>query len=84
LTLWLRNVATDYIPSSENAYSDLQVMTACRESAEDVMALLREYHAAIGKIIIKYSGTLERYAFRPQTPNPTDVRFWGRSGHRPA
>ena len=26
------------------------------------MALLREYHAAIGKIIIKYSGTLERYA----------------------
>jgi class 3 adenylate cyclase len=29
---------------------------------EDVMALLREYHAAIGEIIIKYSGTLERYA----------------------
>jgi class 3 adenylate cyclase len=26
------------------------------------MALLRDYHAAIGKIIIKYSGTLERYA----------------------
>ena len=26
------------------------------------MALLREYHAAIGEIIIKYSGTLERYA----------------------
>ncbi len=30
--------------------------------AEDVMALLRDYHAAIGQIIIKYSGTLERYA----------------------
>ena len=30
--------------------------------AEDVMALLRDYHAAIGEIIIKYSGTLERYA----------------------
>jgi adenylate cyclase len=29
---------------------------------EDVMALLRDYHAAIGEIIIKYSGTLERYA----------------------
>jgi class 3 adenylate cyclase len=29
---------------------------------EDVMALLREYHAAIGEIFIKYSGTLERYA----------------------
>jgi adenylate cyclase len=26
------------------------------------MALLREYHAAIGEIINKYSGTLERYA----------------------
>ena len=29
---------------------------------EDVMALLRAYHAAIGEIIEKYSGTLERYA----------------------
>ena len=26
------------------------------------MALLRDYHGAIGKIIVKYSGTLERYA----------------------
>ena len=26
------------------------------------MLLLRDYHAAIGEIIIKYSGTLERYA----------------------
>jgi hypothetical protein len=24
------------------------------------MALLRDYHAAIGEIIIKYNGTLER------------------------
>ena len=30
--------------------------------AEDVIALLREYHAAVGEKIIKYSGTLERYA----------------------
>jgi class 3 adenylate cyclase len=30
--------------------------------AEDVMALLRDYHAAIGEIIINYNGTLERYA----------------------
>ena len=29
---------------------------------EDVMALLRDYHGAIGEIIIEYSGTLERYA----------------------
>ena len=26
------------------------------------MALLRDYHAAIGEIIVKYSGTLERFA----------------------
>jgi len=40
------------------------VLTKARTSSdpEDVMALLREYHAAIGEIIIRYSGTLERYA----------------------
>ena len=27
-----------------------------------MIALLREYHAAIGEIIVRYSGTLERYA----------------------
>jgi adenylate cyclase len=26
------------------------------------MALLRDYHAAIGELVIKYNGTLERYA----------------------
>jgi class 3 adenylate cyclase len=26
------------------------------------MALLRDYHVAIGETIIKYNGTLERYA----------------------
>src|SRR6516164_5765699 len=42
----------------------LRGFTGFTESAdaEDVMALLRDYHAAIGGIIIKYSGTLERYA----------------------
>jgi adenylate cyclase len=45
-------------------FCDLRGFTGFSESAdpEDVMALLREYHAAIGGIIIKYSGTLERYA----------------------
>jgi GAF domain-containing protein len=45
-------------------FCDLRGFTGFTESAdaEDVMALLREYHAAIGEIIIKYSGTLERYA----------------------
>src|SRR6185437_11421761 len=45
-------------------FCDLRGFTGFTESAdaEDVMALLRDYHAAIGKIIIKYNGTLERYA----------------------
>ena len=45
-------------------FCDLRGFTGFSESAdpEDVMALLRDYHAAIGEIIIKYSGTLERYA----------------------
>jgi class 3 adenylate cyclase len=45
-------------------FFDLRGFTGFTESAdaEDVMALLRDYHAAIGEIIIKYNGTLERYA----------------------
>ena len=45
-------------------FCDLRGFTGFTESAdaEDVMALLRDYHAAIGKTIIKYNGTLERYA----------------------
>src|ERR1700752_1905519 len=45
-------------------FCDLRGFTGFTESAdaEDVMALLRDYHAAIGEITIKYNGTLERYA----------------------
>jgi GAF domain-containing protein len=45
-------------------FCDLRGFTGFSESSdpEDVMALLAEYHAAIGEIIFKYSGTLERYA----------------------
>jgi adenylate cyclase len=45
-------------------FCDLRGFTGFTESAdaEDVMALLRDYHAAVGEIIIKYNGTLERYA----------------------
>jgi len=45
-------------------FCDLRGFTGFSESSdpEDVMTLLRQYHAAIGAIIIKYSGTLERYA----------------------
>jgi class 3 adenylate cyclase len=45
-------------------FCDLRGFTGFTETAdaEDVMALLRDYHAAIGQIVIKYNGTLERYA----------------------
>src|SRR5262249_57507516 len=45
-------------------FCDLRGFTGFSESSdpEDVMTLLRQYHEPIGEIIIKYSGTLERYA----------------------
>ena len=45
-------------------FCDLRGFTGFSESSdpEDVMTLLRDYHAAIGEIVIKYGGTLERYA----------------------
>src|SRR5262245_24478837 len=45
-------------------FCDLRGFTGFSESSdpEDVMTLLREYHAAIGGIINTYGGTLERYA----------------------
>jgi class 3 adenylate cyclase len=45
-------------------FCDLRGFTGFSESAdpEDVMTLLREYHEALGASIVKYSGTLERYA----------------------
>jgi class 3 adenylate cyclase/putative methionine-R-sulfoxide reductase with GAF domain len=45
-------------------FCDLRGFTGFSESSdpEDVIALLHEYHAAIGGIINKYGGTLERYA----------------------
>ena len=45
-------------------FCDLRGFTGFSESAdpEDVMTVLREYHEALGASIIKFSGTLERYA----------------------
>jgi len=45
-------------------FCDLRGFTGFSESSdpEDVMALLRDYHDAIGQIVIKYGGTLERFA----------------------
>ena len=49
-------------------FCDLRGFTGFSESAdpEDVMPVLREYHEALGASIIKYSGTLERYAGAPR------------------
>jgi class 3 adenylate cyclase len=45
-------------------FCDLRGFTGFSESSdpEDVMALLHEYHEAIGRIIFAYGGTLERFA----------------------
>src|SRR6202030_339111 len=45
-------------------FCDLRGFTGFSEASdpEDVMALLGDYHAGIGEIIVNYSGTLERYA----------------------
>src|SRR5258708_38107650 len=43
---------------------DLRGFTAFSEGAEpeEVMTVLREYHEALGKLILKYEGTLEHFA----------------------
>jgi class 3 adenylate cyclase/HAMP domain-containing protein len=45
-------------------FCDLRGFTAFTESAEpeEVMTILRQYHAALGEIIYRYEGTLERFA----------------------
>jgi len=45
-------------------YLDLRGFTAFAESAEpeEVMEILHEYHAAMGKLIVEYEGTLEHFA----------------------
>jgi class 3 adenylate cyclase len=45
-------------------YLDLRGFTAFAETAEpeEVMEILHEYHAAMGKLILEYDGTLEHFA----------------------
>ena len=45
-------------------YLDLRGFTAFAESAEpeEVMGVLREYHAAMGELILQYEATLEHFA----------------------
>jgi class 3 adenylate cyclase/CheY-like chemotaxis protein len=44
-------------------FCDLRGFTSFAETAEpeEVMAVLREYHACLGELIFKYEGTLERF-----------------------
>jgi adenylate cyclase len=44
-------------------FCDLRGFTAFAEAAdpEEVMQLLREYHAAVGPLVFQYEGTLERF-----------------------
>lgn len=44
-------------------FLDLRGFTAFAETAEpeEVMAVLREYHTEMGKLIVQYEGTLERF-----------------------
>jgi class 3 adenylate cyclase len=44
-------------------FVDLRGFTAFAETAEpeEVMAVLREYHAALGALVVEYEGTLERF-----------------------
>ena len=45
-------------------FSDLRGFTAFSETAEpeEVMDVLREYHAAMGELIVDHEGTLEHFA----------------------
>jgi class 3 adenylate cyclase len=45
-------------------FCDLRGFTAFSESTEpeEVMGVLREYHAAVGELIFRFEGTLERFA----------------------
>ncbi|MBX9649301.1 MAG: GAF domain-containing protein, partial [Xanthobacteraceae bacterium] len=45
-------------------FCDLRGFTAFTENTEpeEAMNVLREYHAALGKLIFKYEGTLDKYA----------------------
>ena len=45
-------------------FLDLRGFTAFAETAEpeEVMSVLREYHAGMGKLILEYEGTLEHFA----------------------
>jgi len=65
------------------AFLDLRGFTAFAETAEpeEVMSVLREYHAEMGKLILQHEGTLERFTgdgmmifFNDPTPVPDPAK----------
>ena len=64
----LYEVITDLLKTHRRevnvVFLDLRGFTAFIDSAEpeEVMELLREYHAAMGKLVLAHGGTLERFA----------------------
>jgi adenylate cyclase len=64
-------------------FCDIRGFTAFAERAEpeEVMALLRDYHAALGPIVMRYEGTLDHYGgdgimvfFNDPLPTPEPAR----------
>src|SRR5207253_328835 len=57
-----QNAATAMLPVSV-VFLDLRGFTAFAETSEpeEVMGVLREYHVAMGRIILEHEGTLERF-----------------------
>ena len=71
-------------------FLDLRGFTAFAETAEpeEVMGVLREYHAEMGRLVVEHEGTLERFTgdgmmifFNDPVPVP-DAATSGPSGWR--
>ena len=74
-------------------FLDLRGFTAFAETAEpeEVMGVLREYHAAMGRLILEHEGTLERFTgdgmmifFNDPVPVPDPAAARGPHGARDA
>ena len=70
-------------------FLDLRGFTAFAETAEpeEVMGVLREYHAEMGRLILEHEGTLERFTgdgmmvfFNDPVPVPEPRRARGAHG----
>jgi class 3 adenylate cyclase len=60
----LRSVGIDQASSAGSLFCDLRNFTSFAETAapEELIELLREYHAILGELIARHHGTLEHFA----------------------